>query len=100
MGGASPAIGSVVGVEGLKVRLVDAIEDERREVIFWEPVGQGRRQHVALVSLRGDEVVGRDPIVVIAPGQVVDLTRALPGSLQIAAGVRATGSDIPDISLK
>ncbi|HLI16560.1 MAG TPA: hypothetical protein VKV23_10995 [Acidimicrobiales bacterium] len=88
MGCAAPAIGSVVGVEGLNVHLVDAVEDEPREVIFWEPVGDRRREQLELIAFWGDEVVGHFPIVVIAPGQVVDLTRALPGSSQIGAGVR------------
>lgn len=86
MGCASPAVLAVVGVESREVHLVDAIEDEPREVIFWEPVGQRRRQQVELVSLRGYEVVGHGAIVAMAPGQAVDLTRALPGTSQIARG--------------
>ena len=86
MGCTSPAVLAVVGVEGREVHLVDAVEDEPREVIFWEPVGQRRRQQVELVSIRSDEVLGHDPIMVIAPARMVDLTRALPGTSQIARG--------------
>ncbi len=75
----SPAVLPAVGVEGMKVHLIDAVENEPHEVIFWEPLGQRRRQQVELVSLRGDEVVHHSTIFPIAPSQVADITHALQG---------------------
>jgi len=61
-------------------------------MVFGQPVRHRRRQQIELIALWGEEVVGHGPILAITPGQMVDFTRALPGSLQIAAQVRATGS--------
>ena len=73
-------------------------EDEEGEVVLGEPVGDRGREQVELVALGGEEVVGHDVIVAIGPVQVVDLPRALPRPLQIASGVRATGSPVPGIT--
>ncbi len=92
---AAPAIGSVVGVEGRQVHLLDRVQHEPRQMVFGQPVRHRRRQQVELVTFWGEEVVGHDVIVATGPVRVVDLPRALPGSLQIAAEVRATGSIDP-----
>ena len=73
-------------VEGPEVHLVDGVEDEEGQVVFVQPVGDRRRHEVQLVTLDRKKVVGHGPIVAIAPGQVVDLTRLLPGALQVADG--------------
>jgi hypothetical protein len=91
---AAPAIGSVVGVEGREVHLLNRVQHEPRQMLFRQPVRHRRWEQIELVALWGEEVVGHGPILSITPGQIVDLTGALPGSLQIAAQVRATGSVI------
>lgn len=91
---ASPAVLAVLRVEEVEVHLLDTVGNEPCQVVLTKPVRKRRWEQVELVSLRGDEVVGRRPIVPIAPVQVADLTRAPPGSMQIAAEVCATGSGL------
>ncbi len=86
MGGGATTILAVLRVEGIEVHLVDGVEDEEGQVVFVQPVGDRRRHEVQLVTLDRKKVVGHGPIVAIAPGQVVDLTRLLPGALQVADG--------------
>jgi hypothetical protein len=45
-------------VEGLKVELVDHVEDEPGEMILGEPVAQVRRQQEGLVAVATQEVIG------------------------------------------
>jgi len=78
-GAATPLV-AVVAVEGGEVHLLQRVEDEEGEVVLGKPVGDRRREQVELVTLGGEEVVGHDVIVAIGPLQVVDLTRALPGT--------------------
>ena len=86
----APAAGSVVGVEGREVILFDRVQHEPRQMVFGQPVHHRRRQQRELIAFWGEEVVGHGPILAITPGhQMVDFTRALPGSLQITAEVRA-----------
>ena len=86
MGGGATTILAVLRVEGIEVHLVDGVEDEEGQVVFVQPVGDRRRHEVQLVTLDRKKVVGHGPIVAIAPGQVVDLTRVLPGALQKTDG--------------
>ena len=86
VGGGATAILAVLRVERPKVHLLDTIQDEPCQVVLFQPVRKRRRHEVQLVTLDGEEVVGHGPIVAIAPGQVVDLTRLLPGALQVADG--------------
>jgi hypothetical protein len=51
-------VGAVGPVEGLKVELVDHVEDEPGEVAFGEPVAQVGRQEEGLVAVAAQEVVG------------------------------------------
>lgn len=51
-----------------------------------------RRHQLKLVTLHRKEVVSHGLIRAIAPDQVVDLTRALPGTAQNARGGYTTGA--------
>lgn len=65
---------------------LDTVEDEPGEVVLFQPVRKRRRQQVELVALWGDEVVGHGSLVAIAPGRLVALAPALPGTSQIVPG--------------
>ena len=81
---ATPLV-ALVAVEGGEVYLLQRVEDEEDEVVLGKPVGDRRQEQVELVTLGGEEVVGHDVIVALGPLQVVDLTRALPGTSQIVS---------------
>jgi hypothetical protein len=55
---AAPAIGSVVGVEGREVHLLDRVQHEPRQMVFGQPVRHRRRQQIQLIAFWGEEVVG------------------------------------------
>ena len=61
MGRSSPAVLAVVGIEGPQVHLLDAVEDEPRQVVLRQPLRERWRQQVELIALWGDEVVGHRP---------------------------------------
>ena len=57
------AVGSVGGVEGLEVELLDRVDHEPGEVVVCEPVAEVRRQKHRLVAVAGEEVLSHAWIV-------------------------------------
>jgi hypothetical protein len=53
-------------VEGLKVELVDHVEDEPGQVAFRKPVAQVRGEQIGLVAVAAQEVVGHSAFYAFA----------------------------------
>ena len=76
---------------GEKVHLLGRVEHEPRQVVFRPASPPSAAAAAELRALWGKDVVCDGAILAIGPGRW-SISGALPGSLQIAADVRATGS--------
>jgi hypothetical protein len=56
---------AMLAIEGLKVELVDNVEEEPGQMILGQPVAQARGQQEGLVAIAAKEVVRHEDIVLL-----------------------------------
>ena len=89
----TPAVLAIAGIEPVEIHLVHRVEHEPGQMVLRQPLRNGHRQQIQLITIPDEEVPAHDPILVNRPDQRVDLTPAPPAPTTVHPEVRATGSD-------